>query len=135
MPRKTSFDKKGRYDDRWISELADVITKERITATLFIERGKSTENDTYILFTYANKTEVIEVGTLYEGTRAPLAVNLAIEQMAEEIAPPGKVLVVYATNAKRFIEDIIDRKGNMSRRTAERLDLLDVELQVDLGRR
>lgn len=133
MPRKTSFDIK--HSDDWLKDVADVITKERVTATLFIERKKSTENDTYITFTYANKTEVIEVGTLYEGTRAPLAVNLAIEQMAEEIAPPGKVLVIYSTNAKRFIEDIIERKGNMSRRTAERLDLLDVELQVDLGRR
>lgn len=132
MPRKTSFDIK--HSDEWLKDVADVITKEKITATLFIERGKSTENDTYITFTYANKCEVIEVGTLFEGTRTALAVNLAIEQMAEEIAP-GKVLVIYATNAKRFIEDIIDRKGNMSRRTAERLDLLDVELQVDLGRR
>lgn len=132
MPRKTSSDIK--HSDDWLKDVADVITKERVTATLFIERKKSTENATYITFTYANKCEVIEVGTLYEGTRAPLAVNLAIEQMAEEIAP-GKVLVIYATNAKRFIQDIIDRKGNMSRRTAERLDLLDVELQVDLGRR
>ena len=132
MPRKTSSDIK--HSDDWLKDVADVITKERVTATLFIERKKSTESDTYITFTYANKHEVIEVGTLYEGIRAPLAVNLAIEQMADEIAP-GKVLVIYATNAKRFIEDIIDRKGNMSRRTAERLDLLDVELQVDLGRR
>lgn len=132
MPRKTSFDIK--HSDEWLKDVADVISKERITATLFIERNKSTDSDTYITFTYANKTEVIEVGALYEETRAPLAVNLVIEQMAEEIAP-GKVLVIYATNAKRFIQDIIDPKGNMSRRTAERLDLLDVELQVDLGRR
>lgn len=132
MPRKTSFDIK--HSDEWLKDVADVITKEKITATLFIERGKSTENDTYITFTYANKTEIIEVGTLYEGTRAPLAVNLAIEQMAKEVAP-GKVLTIYATNAKRYIEEIIEKKGNMSRRTAERLDLLDVELQVDLGRR
>ncbi|MGX9136162.1 hypothetical protein ACWV26_17740 [Rummeliibacillus sp. JY-2-4R] len=132
MGRKTSTDIK--HSDDWIKNVADVITKERITATLFIERDRSTENDTYITFTYANKREVIEVGTLYEGTRAPLAVNLAIEQIAEEIAP-GKVLVIYATNAKRIIEDIIDRGGNMSRRTSERLQLLDVELQLDLGRR
>lgn len=132
MPRKTSSDIK--HSDEWLKDVADVITKERITSTLFVERKKSTENATYITFTYANKHEVIEVGTLYEGTRAPLAVNLAIEQMAKEVAP-GKVLTIYATNAKRYIEEIIEKKGNMSRRTAERLELLDVELQVDLGRR
>lgn len=134
MARHTSFDKKGRYDDSWLANVADIITKERVTGTLYIERKNSTQNDTAIRFSYANKTEVIEVEMLYEGTKTALAVNLAIEQMAEEIAP-GKVLVIYATNAKRFIEEIIDRSGNMSRRTAERLDLLDVELQVDLGRR
>lgn len=126
MARKTSYP--TMYDDSWINDLADIITKPRVSATMFIDRKLSNDDNTAITYSFSipNENAVEEVSMMYEDTRQGLAIHLALQQLANEQAiDEESTIVMYACSrpVKQFIDELneANKPGTrtMTRRTAE----------------
>ena len=142
MARKTSIS--NAYDDSWINDLADVITKPSVTASMFIDRKLSDDNNTAVTYSFSipNENAVEEVSMLYEDTRLGLAIHLALQQLANEPAiSEESTIVMYACSrpVKQFIDELneANKPGTrtMTRRTAEIISRRGIKFEYNGGKK
>ena len=140
MARKTSMS--NAYDDSWINDLADIITKPRITASMFIDRKLSDDNNTAITYSFSipGENAVEEVSMMYEDTRPGLAIHLALQQLANEPAiSEESTIVFYACSraVKHFVDELQEPHlhGIMAKRSAEIISRRGIKFKYDGGKK
>ena len=142
MARKTSIS--NAHDDSWINDLADIITKPRITASMFIDRKLSDDNNTAITYSFSipGENAVEEVSMMYEDTRPGLAIHLALQQLANEPAiDEESTIVMYACSrpVKQFIDELNESNKpgtrTMTRRTAEIISRRGIKFKYNGGKK
>lgn len=115
---------------------------QRVTATMFIDRKLSDDDNTAITYSFSipNENAVEEVSMMYEGTRPGLAIHLALQQLANEAAiDEESVIVFHACSAavKHFVDELREPQlhGIMTQRTAELISLRGIKFEYNGGRK
>lgn len=113
------------HDDSWLANLADIITKPKVQATINVT--KRTDAGTTISYSFANEN----VTKFYENKRPPIAANLALEEIADMMRED--VTVVFSnTNVANFIREVIsaDRTKKMSYRTYQAFNRKGISIEL-----
>lgn len=130
--KKTSNAQKVGYNDKWIEELSDIITKPKRDLKIFEEMKDSKEGNVVLTVIYETATEIIEEKYTYT-EHLPLAICLLLQSLAEE--HPNVRYVVTKTNVGYFIKNVIEQKNRMYERTHRELANAGVTLELQERRK
>lgn len=113
------------HDDSWLENLADIITKPKVQATINIV--SKSEKGTTISYSFNSE----KVTKCYGGKRPPMATNMALEEIANKLSEDDSV-VFSNTNVENFIREVINanQSKRMSLRTLEAFKRKGISIEL-----